>query len=221
MYSKFIKRGFDMLLSGLALLVLVPIIGIIALLVLIFMGKPIIFKQQRTSKNEKIFYIYKFKTMKDTRDENGELLPDEERKCRFGEILRSTSLDELPELWNIFTGDMSIIGPRPLHPSYLGFYKENEKDRNTVRGGMVPPEVMLSNIEPSWDEQLGIEGDYARNISLKTDLKVFFGVFANLYRRVTTSYGEYIRESLDIERAYMLNEAAASNVKEDKETVNV
>ena len=159
--------------------------------------------------------------MKDLRDVNGKLLPETERKCRFGDILRSTSLDELPELWNIFMGDMSIIGPRPLHPSYLEYYKENEKDRNKVRGGLVPPEVMLSNIEPSWDEQLGIEGEYARNLSFTMDLKVFFGVFANLYRRVTTSYGEYIRESLDIERAYMLNEAVASNVNEDKEKVNL
>lgn len=221
MYKAFAKRLFDVILSGLAIAVLSPIYLVVALLVLIFMGRPIIFKQERTSKDEKRFYIYKFKTMKDLRDVNGKLLPETERKCRFGDILRSTSLDELPELWNIFMGDMSIIGPRPLHPSYLEYYKENEKDRNKVRGGLVPPEVMLSNIEPSWDEQLGIEGDYARNISLKTDLKVFFGLFANLYRRVTTSYGEYIRESLDIERAYMLNEAIASNVNEDKETVNL
>lgn len=192
-----------MLLSGLALLVLLPIFGIVALLVLIYMGKPIFFKQQRTGMNDKLFYIYKFKTMKDTRDEKGNLLPDEERKCRFGEILRSTSLDELPELWNIFTGDMSIIGPRPLLVSYLPYYKENEKERNLVRGGIIPPEVLSTNITPTWDEQLGLEADYARNISLWLDIKVFFGVFANLYRRLTQSYGEYIRKALNVERAEM------------------
>ena len=220
MYKLYVKRILDILLSGLALLVLLPIIGITALLVLCFMGRPIIFKQERTGKDEKTFYIYKFKTMKDARDNDGNLLPAELRRCRFGDVLRSTSLDELPELWNIFKGDMSIIGPRPLHPTYLKLYKENEKERNNVRGGLVPPEVMLSNIEPSWDEQLGIEGEYARNLTFKTDLKVFFGVFANLYRRMVQSYGEYAREPLNIERAYMLNEATPSNVKEDKETVN-
>ena len=219
MYKLFVKRMADVLLSGLALLVLCPIIGIIALLVLIFLGRPIIFKQERTGKDNKSFYIFKFKTMKDTRDEEGKLLPDEKRRCRFGDLLRSTSLDELPELWNIFSGDMSIIGPRPLRPSYLAFYKENEKDRNKVRGGLVPPEVMLPNIEPSWDEQLGIEGEYARTVSFKTDLKVFFGVFANLYRRMVKKYGEYAREPLSVERAYMIKETETVNAN-GKENVN-
>ena len=158
-YRKFVKRGFDMLLSGLALLVLLPIIGIIALLVLIFMGRPIIFKQERTGKKDKNFYIYKFKTMRDTQDENGELLPDEERKCRFGEILRSTSLDELPELWNIFTGDMSIIGPRPLLVSYLPYYTKSERDRELALGGLIPPDIVDYDLTPSWDEQLESEAE--------------------------------------------------------------
>lgn len=193
-----------MLLSGLALLVLLPIFGIVALLVLIYMGKPIFFKQQRTGMNDKLFYIYKFKTMKDTRDEKGNLLPDEERKCRFGEILRSTSLDELPELWNIFTGDMSIIGPRPLLVSYLPYYKENEKERNLVRGGLIPPEVLNLTLTPTWDEQLKIESEYARKVSFILDFKIFFSVFGILYKRVTEDYGEYVRKALNVERAEML-----------------
>lgn len=189
-----------MLLSGLALLVLLPVIAVIALLVLIFMGRPIIFKQERTGKNDKVFYIYKFKTMKDTRDENGELLPDEERKCRFGEILRSTSLDELPELWNIFSGDMSIIGPRPLLVSYLKYYSDDEKDRNLVRGGLIPPEVLTLNLTPTWEEQLASEADYARNLNFLIDFKIFFAVFVVLYKRVRYGFGEYVRQPLNIER---------------------
>lgn len=189
-----------MLLSGLALLVLLPVFAVIALLVLIFMGRPIIFKQERTGKNDKVFYIYKFKTMKDTRDENGELLPDEERKCRFGEILRSTSLDELPELWNIFSGDMSIIGPRPLLVSYLEYYSDDEKDRNLVRGGLIPPEVLTLNLTPTWEEQLASEADYARNLNFLIDFKIFFAVFVVLYKRVRYGFGEYVRQPLNIER---------------------
>lgn len=210
-YSKYVKRFFDMLLSGLTLLVLSPIIGIVALLVLIFMGRPIIFKQERTGKKDKIFYIYKFKTMKDTRDENGELLPDKERKCRFGEILRSTSLDELPELWNILVGDMSIIGPRPLLSKYLPYYTEYEKQRNKVRGGLIPPEVIKLRLTPSWEEQLQIEADYANNVTFEKDFKIFFSVFVVLYKRVRYGFGDYVRLPLNKERAERI----------DKETVEV
>ena len=209
-YQKFVKRVFDILLSGLTLIVMSPIVAVIALLVLIFMGKPIIFKQERTGKDERIFYIYKFKTMKDTRDKNGILLPDEERRNRFGELLRSTSLDELPEFWNIFIGDMSIIGPRPLLVEYLPYYTDEEKDRNKVRGGIIPPEVVLTNITPTWDEQLSVEAEYARNISFGFDMRIFFGVFANLYRRMTQKYGEYVRPPLFEER----------EDSKEKETVN-
>lgn len=204
MYKAFAKRLFDVILSGLAIAVLSPIYLVVALLVLIFMGRPIIFKQERTSKDEKRFYIYKFKTMKDLRDVNGKLLPETERKCRFGDILRSTSLDELPELWNIFTGDMSIIGPRPLLVSYLPYYKENEKERNLVRGGLIPPEVLNLTLTPTWDEQLKIESEYARKVSFMLDFKIFLSVFGILYKRVTEDYGEYVRKSLNVERAEML-----------------
>ena len=200
MYKLFFKRFLDVLLAAIGLLVLSPIILILAILTKIFLGS-VIFKQERTGKGGKIFYIYKFKTMKDLRDENGVLLPNELRRSKFGGFLRSTSLDELPELWNIFVGDMSIIGPRPLHASYMPYYKDEEKSRNTVRGGIIPPEVLIDNLTPTWDEQLHAEADYASRVSLWLDIKVLFCVFRTLFRRLKNSYGEYNRPALDVERA--------------------
>ncbi|MBE6675110.1 MAG: sugar transferase [Ruminococcaceae bacterium] len=215
MYKHFFKRFFDILLSGLALIILSPIMLIIALSVWIFMGSPILFKQARTTKDGRIFYIKKFRTMKDTRDKDGNLLSEEERKCKFGNFLRGTSLDELPELWNIFVGDMSIIGPRPLHADYMPYYKDSEKDRNTVRGGLVPPEVLTKNLTPSWDEQLDIEGQYARNLTFILDLKIFFATFVVLFKRMKDDYGEYVRPTLIEEREQAMEEKEAV----EKETV--
>ena len=200
MYKRFFKRFFDIMLSGLALIILSPVLLLIAILVKIFMGSPIIFKQARTTKDGKIFYIKKFRTMKDAYDKDGKPLPEEERKCKFGNLLRGTSLDELPELWNIFVGEMSIIGPRPLHADYMPYYKDGEKDRNTVRGGLIPPEVLTKNLTPSWDEQLEIEGKYARELSFMLDLKIFFYTFVVLFKRMKYDYGEYIRPALNEER---------------------
>ena len=126
-YEKYIKRIFDIVLSGLALIILSPVIAIVALLVRVKLGSPVIFKQDRPGLNEKIFKMYKFRSMTDERDENGELLPDEDRLPSFGKKLRSTSLDELPELVNIFKGDMSIVGPRPLLVAYLERYNDEQK----------------------------------------------------------------------------------------------
>lgn len=201
MYKRVVKRGFDIILSALALIILSPMLLIIAILVRIFMGAPVIFRQERAGKDNKSFYIYKFKTMRDLRNEKGELLPDEERTCRFGEILRSTSLDELPELWNILVGDMSIIGPRPLYVSYTHYYREHERVRNTVRSGLVPPEVLMLEPTPTWDAQLKAEAEYAQNITFMKDLKIFFATFVILYKRMRYNYGEYVREPLDKERA--------------------
>lgn len=200
MYAQFLKRVFDIILSGLLILILTPVFLIIALLVKIFMGSPILFKQARTGKDDKIFTILKFKTMKNDCDKNGILLPDELRMCKFGKILRSLSLDELPELFNIFVGDMSFIGPRPLLERYIPYYTENEKDRNTVRCGLIPPEVITYNITPSWTQQLESEAYYAKNLSFFMDLKIFFATFVVLFKRVIYGYGDYIRQPLDVER---------------------
>ena len=135
-YARYIKRILDVLLSGCALIVLSPVLLIVAVLVRTKLGSPVIFCQERPGKNEKIFKMYKFRSMTDARDENGELLPDEVRLTHFGKVLRSTSLDELPELWNIFKGDMSIVGPRPLLVKYLPRYNEEQHHRHDVTPGL-------------------------------------------------------------------------------------
>ena len=136
MYRNGLKRLFDILLSGGALLVLWPVLAMVALLVKTKLGSPVVFCQERPGKDEKIFKMYKFRSMTDERDENGELLPDEIRLTKFGRLLRSTSLDELPELWNIFKGDMSIVGPRPLLVRYLPRYNAVQRRRHEVRPGL-------------------------------------------------------------------------------------
>ena len=133
MYRKYFKRILDLILSLIAFIILLPIMMVIYILVRIKLGKPAIFKQKRPGKNEKIFTLYKFRTMTDVKDENGNLLPDEKRLTKFGKFLRSTSLDELPELINIIKGEMSIVGPRPLLVEYLDYYTEEEKHRHDVR----------------------------------------------------------------------------------------
>lgn len=135
-YEKYIKRILDFTLSLIALICLSPILLITAILVRVKLGSPIIFKQQRPGKDEKIFTLYKFRTMTDKKDEKGNLLPDSDRLTKFGKILRSTSLDELPELVNIIKGDMSIVGPRPLLVEYLELYNEEQKHRHDVRPGL-------------------------------------------------------------------------------------
>ena len=132
---KYIKRFFDIFSSLLAIIVLSPLLLIVSILVRIKLGSPVLFKQERPGKDEKIFTLMKFRTMTDERDENGELLPDEVRLTKFGKLLRSTSIDELPELFNILKGDMSVIGPRPLLVRYLPYYNEQEKHRHDVRPG--------------------------------------------------------------------------------------
>ena len=135
MYKKCIKRVLDFLISGLALIILSPVLLVVAILVRTKLGSPVIFHQERPGKNEKIFTLCKFRTMTDERDEQGNLLPDSVRLTKFGKFLRATSLDELPELWNIFKGDMSIIGPRPLLVSYLPYYTEKEKTASQRQTG--------------------------------------------------------------------------------------
>lgn len=198
---KFCKRAFD-LCSSLALLIVIsPIIIILAVLVRVKLGSPILFHQVRTGKNMKNFSIMKFRTMTNATDKDGNLLPDEERFTKFGRWLRSSSLDELPELFNIIIGDMSVIGPRPLPPAYNDYYKQEEMARFNVRGGLVTPDSVDSNPIISWDKQFEYDADYGKNLSLKKDLKIFIGVFHMLFKRTETAYGEFVREPLNVERA--------------------
>lgn len=180
-YGKYIKRGLDILLSGLALVILSPVILVVAILVRTRLGSPVIFHQERPGYHEKIFTLCKFRTMTDVRDENGELLPDSVRLTRFGSLLRKTSLDELPELWNIFKGDMSLIGPRPLLVSYLPWYTEREKLRHTVRPGLTGLAQVSGRNYIAWDKRLEKDVEYVEHLSFAMDVKVFFKTIQVLF----------------------------------------
>lgn len=171
-YEKYIKRLLDIVLSGGALLVLSPVLLITALLVRVKLGSPVIFCQPRPGKDEKIFNLYKFRSMTDARDENGELLPDEIRLTKFGKLLRSTSLDELPELWNIFKGDMSIVGPRPLLVEYLPYYTEEEKLRHDVRPGLTGLAQVNGRNNLTWEQKFAYDLEYVNHLSLVNDVKI-------------------------------------------------
>lgn len=172
MYAKDIKRILDFILSLIALIVLSPVLLVVAILVRIKLGSPIIFKQQRPGKDEKIFTLYKFRTMTDKKDENGNLLPDSERLTKFGKVLRSTSLDELPELVNILKGDMSIVGPRPLLVKYLPYYTEEERHRHDVRPGLTGLAQVSGRNTISWKEKFDKDIEYVNNISFFNDCSV-------------------------------------------------
>ncbi|GMG61425.1 sugar transferase [Tetragenococcus halophilus] len=174
MYERFIKRGLDIFLSFLSLTLFSPVFLIIVMLVRVNLGKTIFFKQERPGLNGEIFSMYKFRTMTNEVQENGEPLPDEKRLTRFGKFLRSTSLDELPELWNILKGDMSIIGPRPLLVEYLPLYNEQQKQRHNVRPGLTGLAQVSGRNLISWQEKFELDVKYVRNISFKQDLLIFF-----------------------------------------------
>ena len=182
-YEKYIKRIFDIVLSGLALIILSPVIAIVALLVRVKLGSPVIFKQDRPGLNEKIFKMYKFRSMTDERDENGELLPDEDRLPSFGKKLRSTSLDELPELVNIFKGDMSIVGPRPLLIQYLPLYNDEQKRRHEVRPGLTGLAQVNGRNNLDWDERFKEDVYYVEHISLWEDIKIIFKTIGKVLKR--------------------------------------
>ena len=162
----------DFILSLIAIIILSPIMLIIALLVKINLGSPVIFKQERPGLNEKIFTMYKFRTMTDERDENGELLPDCIRLTKLGRFLRSTSLDELPELFNILKGDMSIIGPRPLLVEYLPLYNDYQRRRHDVKPGLTGLAQVNGRNNITWEEKFNYDIEYVNNISLLLDFKI-------------------------------------------------
>ncbi len=171
-YEKYVKRAIDVACSGIALVVLSPVMLTTAVLVRKKLGSPVIFKQERPGLHEKTFSLFKFRSMTDEKDENGKLLPDEERLPAFGRQLRATSLDELPELWNIFRGDMSIIGPRPLLVQYLPYYTDEEAHRHDVRPGLTGWAQVNGRNVTVWDERLQQDLDYVNNCSLTLDLKI-------------------------------------------------
>lgn len=183
LYRRYFKRPMDIILSLIALIVLSPIMLIIAILVRIKLGSPVIFKQQRPGLNEKIFTMYKFRTMTDERDENGELLPNHLRFTKFGRTLRATSLDELPELINILKGDMSIIGPRPLLIEYLALYNECQKRRHKVRPGLSGLAQVNGRNDITWEERFKYDIEYVENISFLLDLKLILQTLFKVFKR--------------------------------------
>lgn len=203
MYAKYIKRVLDFILSLLAIIVLSPVLLIVALLVRKKLGSPVIFKQERPGKDEKIFTLYKFRTMTDEKDEDGNLLPDDIRLTKFGKLLRSTSLDELPELFNILKGDMAIVGPRPLLVKYLPYYTDKERHRHDVRPGLTGLAQVSGRNFLNWEERFKIDCQYINKISLINDLVICFKTIKKVFIKeniMITSY-ELNFTDLDKERS--------------------
>lgn len=173
-YKKLIKRPLDFIVSLTMLIILSPLLLVVAILVRNKLGSPILFKQNRPGLNEKVFTMYKFRTMTEERDEHGELLPDHVRLTRFGKFLRSTSIDELPELLNILKGDMSFIGPRPLLVEYLHLYNEEQRKRHNVRPGLSGLAQVSGRNSLSWEDKFNLDVKYVKNISFLQDLKIIF-----------------------------------------------
>ncbi len=173
-YERYIKRLLDILLSGGALIVLSPVLLATAVLVRTKLGSPVIFHQDRPGKGGKIFRLYKFRSMTDERDETGNLLPDAIRLTKFGRLLRATSLDELPELWNILRGDMSIVGPRPLLTKYLPLYNAEQRHRHDVRPGLTGWAQVHGRNAISWEEKFQLDVWYVRNLNFWVDVKTVF-----------------------------------------------
>ena len=183
MYKNCIKRLLDILLSLTGIILLCWLYLILFILVRVKLGSPVLFRQQRPGKNEKIFTLYKFRTMTDARDENGNPLPDEVRLTAFGKMLRSTSLDELPELFNILKGDMSLIGPRPLLVKYLPLYNEEQKHRHDVRPGLTGLAQVNGRNAISWEKKFEYDVEYVRNLSFLLDCRILLQTVKAVFKR--------------------------------------
>lgn len=189
MYKHFFKRFIDIMLSLIGIIVLSPVYLVLWILVRSKLGSPAIFTQERPGKNEKIFKLYKFRSMTDERDENGELLPDDVRLTNFGKRLRSTSLDELPELFNILKGDMSLIGPRPLLIKYLPLYNEVQKHRHDVRPGLAGLAQMNGRNAITWEKKFEYDVEYINHLSFSLDCRIFWGTIIAVLKREGISSG--------------------------------
>lgn len=183
MYREYVKRWIDFGLSFLAIIILSPVFLVLAILVRVKLGSPVLFKQERPGKDEEIFCMYKFRTMTDEKDEDGNLLPDEKRLTPFGEKLRSTSLDELPELINILKGDMSIVGPRPLLVRYLPLYNDRQRRRHEVRPGFTGLAQVKGRNSISWKKKFEWDVRYVEHVSFLLDLKIFLDTIGVVLRK--------------------------------------
>ena len=182
-YARVLKRFFDIVISLGALLVLCMPMAVLALLVRIKLGSPVLFTQDRPGKDEKIFRLYKFRTMTNARDENGDLLPDDVRLTAFGKTMRAFSLDELPEFFNVLKGDMSLIGPRPLLVSYLPLYNETQRHRHDVRPGLSGLAQCSGRNLLSWQERFALDVEYVQNVSLRMDVSIILRTIRGVFRR--------------------------------------
>ena len=195
-YDRVVKRFLDIVCSFAAFVLFFWLYGILAVMVRVKLGKPVIYSTERAGRidpetgKEKIFRLYKFRSMSDARDENGELLPDTDRLTSFGRKLRASSLDELPELWNIFRGQMSIVGPRPLPPEYLPYYRPEERLRHTVRPGLTGLAQVSGRNAISWDEKFRYDVEYVKNLSFVRDVKIIFRTVSKVFRREGIGQGE-------------------------------
>lgn len=207
-YERFIKRPLDCLLSGFALIVFSPVLGVITILVRTKFGSPVLFTQDRPGKDERIFRLYKFRSMTNAKDKNGKLLPDDERLTKFGRILRSTSLDELPELINIFKGDMAVIGPRPLLVEYLPYYTEEEQHRHDVRPGLSGLAQVHGRNTINWEDKFAWDLRYVNKITFLGDLKIILETVLKTIKRSDIRVGkEHVVGRLDAVRADETNKS--------------
>lgn len=189
MYRKGIKRLLDILISGTGIIILSPLLAVLAILVRVKLGSPVLFRQERPGKKEKIFRLCKFRSMTDARDAQGKLLPDEVRLTRFGRLLRATSLDELPELFNILKGDMSLIGPRPLLVRYLPYYTSQERHRHDVRPGLTGLAQVNGRNALGWEERFAFDLEYVNHLTLGMDLKIIGMTVGKVLKRSGTLSG--------------------------------
>ena len=216
-YEQFVKRPLDAFLATGALIVLSPVLLVTAILVRTKLGSPVLFKQERPGRNGKIFKLYKFRSMTDERDENGVLLPDTVRLTPFGRTLRSTSLDELPELLNIIRGDMAVIGPRPLAVIYLPYYTKRERHRHDVRPGLTGWAQVNGRNSITWEDKFKYDLEYAEKISFVFDAKIIYLTIKKVFIKEGIGQGEYRPESLHILRKDWLddNELVKPEFEED------
>lgn len=207
----------DIVCSGAALIVLAPVLAVVALLVKVKLGSPVIFKQERPGLNGRIFNMYKFRSMTDKKDANGDLLPDDERLTKFGRLLRSTSLDELPELFCIANGSMSIVGPRPLLVSYLPYYTKEERHRHDVRPGLTGLAQVNGRNTLTWEEKFGYDLEYVNHVSFLNDVKIILKTVMKVVKRSDILIGREFKvgKLLDERKDWLLTEEGAVKPEND------
>ena len=211
-YERFFKRPIDIFCALAAIIVFSWLYILVAILVRVKLGSPVIFCQERPGKDEKIFKLYKFRTMTDEKDENGELLPDEVRLTKFGKLLRSTSLDELPEAFNILKGDMSVIGPRPLLVKYIPYYTEEEHHRHDVRPGLSGWAQIHGRNNVNWDERLKLDKYYVDHISFTMDIRILVDTVLVVLKREGISTDDMMDFGVFREKQWEINAEKDVNV---------